>query len=626
MDAHPIGAAPGDEGPPEPAPSGSRRRLLLGMTSAVAGGLVTGSLVVPESVAAEGEGGDQAMRTVDASSTVGRRDAARTVEAGHATTAITITIPTDADVAFPLDSEICIRQTGSAPVTVVPAQGVTFRTTGGDATLACGGRWGEVIARKRGADDWVLSRRGVPGGSGAVRQAYDLVADFGADPTGERDSTAAVQAAVDAPRGGSAGASGVQIHVPPGCYRLTDTIEIDSWSGAFVGAGSGNDPTYEPGRGSASVFRWDGRAGIPMFRLYDCLAATFRQLRFQGSNANPPSAAIRTLGEGGSGTNSRMVVEDCTFGSYGWTAQGRNEGALQAGILFDDDDGEDKNNDEFRISRCQFTGNDSVPGAIGIDIPNSPQSVWGSVTDCLFVRLAVGVRTNSSVMLSNPQFSACARDLEVRTTATVHVTSWQSEGSGQLAKIGYSSKLLVQWGRLEVDRLAPTGGGIIDLVPSGANCVLDLQNVEFFGGFPKQDAAQPTIRFGPADTHDGVGFRVRIDNCLGIRPQHLELLPLTRNSRGLVEYSGVRGGPRVTAFRNVLSGSGRTSLDPSAYDLPEGAVSAGVLQVGTLRLANLFADPTGPHVAGELVVVGGVVKVCTASGTPGTWTTVGTQT
>lgn len=51
-------------------------------------------------------------------------------------------------------------------------------------------------------------------------------------------------------------------------------------------------------------------------------------------------------------------------------------------------------------------------------------------------------------------------------------------------------------------------------------------------------------------------------------------------------------------------------------------VQSGLLQSTKLRLVNLSADPTVGEV-GDLVVVGGKLKICTAT-TP-TWTVVGSQ-
>lgn len=51
-------------------------------------------------------------------------------------------------------------------------------------------------------------------------------------------------------------------------------------------------------------------------------------------------------------------------------------------------------------------------------------------------------------------------------------------------------------------------------------------------------------------------------------------------------------------------------------------VQSGLLQSTKLRLVNLSADPTVGEV-GDLVVVGGILKICTST-TP-TWTVVGDQ-
>ena len=48
---------------------------------------------------------------------------------------------------------------------------------------------------------------------------------------------------------------------------------------------------------------------------------------------------------------------------------------------------------------------------------------------------------------------------------------------------------------------------------------------------------------------------------------------------------------------------------------------------GTLKLPVLAAAPAGPNVVGEVyVATGGVLKVCTVAGSPGTWVSVGAQT
>ena len=45
-----------------------------------------------------------------------------------------------------------------------------------------------------------------------------------------------------------------------------------------------------------------------------------------------------------------------------------------------------------------------------------------------------------------------------------------------------------------------------------------------------------------------------------------------------------------------------------------------------LKMTSMAENPTGAHVIGEYATVTGVLKICTAAGTPGTWTVVGTQT
>lgn len=96
-------------------------------------------------------------------------------------------------------------------------------------------------------------------------------------------------------------------------------------------------------------------------------------------------------------------------------------------------------------------------------------------------------------------------------------------------------------------------------------------------------------------------------------------------------YVLVKNGERVQAYSNAA----RDSLIASGYALetdpeqdPRDKDSA-VLNTnrGTLRLPVKAAAPAGPNVVGEVyVATGGVVKVCTVAGSPGTWVSVGAQT
>jgi hypothetical protein len=48
--------------------------------------------------------------------------------------------------------------------------------------------------------------------------------------------------------------------------------------------------------------------------------------------------------------------------------------------------------------------------------------------------------------------------------------------------------------------------------------------------------------------------------------------------------------------------------------------------VADIRLYNRTSDPSGAAAIGDLAVVEGKLKICTAAGTPGTWVVVGDQT
>lgn len=84
-------------------------------------------------------------------------DAGRCLDA-TASAAITITIPTDLQAAFPLDTEIEITQEGVGAVTIQAASGVTLcGIKGAKASYGLSGRYGVAALKKKGANDWRVS-------------------------------------------------------------------------------------------------------------------------------------------------------------------------------------------------------------------------------------------------------------------------------------------------------------------------------------------------------------------------------------------------------------------------------------------------------------------------------------
>ena len=71
----------------------------------------------------------------------------------------TVTIPTDASVAFPVGTEILVFQVGAGQVTIAGAGGVTVRGTPG---LKIAAQYGGATLIKRAANDWIVMGNLVP--------------------------------------------------------------------------------------------------------------------------------------------------------------------------------------------------------------------------------------------------------------------------------------------------------------------------------------------------------------------------------------------------------------------------------------------------------------------------------
>lgn len=71
-----------------------------------------------------------------------------------AATAKTITIPTNANVAIPVNTLIYVYQMGAGQITIVPDTGVTLRSSNSEYKTL--GQYSVITLRKRATNEWVM--------------------------------------------------------------------------------------------------------------------------------------------------------------------------------------------------------------------------------------------------------------------------------------------------------------------------------------------------------------------------------------------------------------------------------------------------------------------------------------
>jgi hypothetical protein len=67
---------------------------------------------------------------------------------------VSVTVPPNSSVAFPVGTVVEVAQLGTGVVTVVQGSGVTINTPG---TLVLRAQYSNVVLRKRASDTWVLA-------------------------------------------------------------------------------------------------------------------------------------------------------------------------------------------------------------------------------------------------------------------------------------------------------------------------------------------------------------------------------------------------------------------------------------------------------------------------------------
>jgi hypothetical protein len=94
-----------------------------------------------------------ALNAVSVSTTLALTDAEDVLNCTNAA-AITITIPTNATVAFPVGTEIAVIRQGAGTIAIAPAGGVTLSSDGGKRSIK--NQYTSVALKKIATDTWVL--------------------------------------------------------------------------------------------------------------------------------------------------------------------------------------------------------------------------------------------------------------------------------------------------------------------------------------------------------------------------------------------------------------------------------------------------------------------------------------
>lgn len=125
---------------------------------------LTGTVsITPASISAAELDSDSKVLAAQASSAIVSKTASFTLALANAgrliqvsaSSAVTVTIPTNASVAFPVGTEIEIAQMGAGAVTIAAASGVTINSL--DSAVTTSGQYAVVGMKKIGTNVWLLS-------------------------------------------------------------------------------------------------------------------------------------------------------------------------------------------------------------------------------------------------------------------------------------------------------------------------------------------------------------------------------------------------------------------------------------------------------------------------------------
>jgi hypothetical protein len=290
----------------------------------------------------------------------------------------------------------------------------------------------------------------------------NLVADLGADPTGQTDSTAAVQGFISAIKNGFGGV------VPPGTYSVSSTIDVQGSNSIRV-AGLGG------GVMGATIFRWDGGSGGTVFALNGVSDSYFQHFAVKGG-----SGSIGVCFAVSNGSSDRFIDLGCEKSSIAAFQIGGGAG-------FD------------RIEHFDI----DCSGGNGIQILSSSgvglDFVDGTIANC-----SIGVNATGGAFLSEDLFFSNNKvDVHLGSqSGSTGLHTPQSLGAGQFLAVDVADALPVKIEGAQILVSTSQAGNFIDDAGSGP---LALSNNWFVSRSPLNTLQ---ILVGPS----GNGSAVSIGN------------------------------------------------------------------------------------------------------------------
>lgn len=388
------------------------------------------------------------------------------------------------------------------------------------------------------------------------------------------DATAGLNALIAAAQSpyASSGLYGATIVFEPGEYRLTGTVDWQRFTGRIIGSSPGTSPAASGGAWSqGTVFRWDGPADQPMFRIMDSRMISFENLRMQGKDTAIPSHAFLFHKESAhaNGPNMLMSLRDIWIGPWPWNSSGSAGGLVKCAVGMT---GFNSDNDRLFVQRLKI----QHPTECGIYIEN-PQSVSGSIRDTTITGKSTGpfptgISTGATLALDNVLIQFCNPDIETTVVnAVVHANQLRSEQSRMIARLHHSGTFSISNSYLAVGHIIANGGVMIDAFPSDS-LTLNLSDV----WVPDNtNPAMARIEVGPQSPRIG-RFLINVERARGMSknqivfPAGASMWASSPMSKGVIQWQSVYNDD-IHQFRNELRRSGagtRQTIDRNAWDTP----------------------------------------------------------